>query len=137
MSSALEKSHSWGVEDVCSHIRSAPSSDAYSAPPAICSMTAHTPFHCESWCLPLLQTHSRAPLLLPAPFLEALALQPSVPPVTLSKKENSCRVPYFPTAAMDRSLVPRSFIFFCGGKCVLSVLCASIFVRVRTPSTEF
>lgn len=36
--------------------------------------------------------------------------------LTLSKKENSCSVPYFPTAAMDRSLLPRSFIFFCGEK---------------------
>lgn len=36
--------------------------------------------------------------------------------LTLSKKENSCSVPYFPTAAMDRSLVPLSFIFFCREK---------------------
>lgn len=36
--------------------------------------------------------------------------------LTLSKKENSCSVPYLPTAATDRSLVPRSFIFFCREK---------------------
>ena len=49
-----------------------------------------------------------------------------VSPLTLSKKENSCRVPYLPTVAMDRSLVPRSFIFFCRERVhAMDALCIS------------
>lgn len=55
-----------------------------------------------------------------------------VPPLTLSKKENSCRVPYLPTVAMDRSLVPRSFIFFCGERVhATDALCVSQVARVH------
>lgn len=37
-------------------------------------------------------------------------------------------MPYFPTAAMDRSLVPRSFIFFCGEK-LCAVKAPGVFVK--------
>lgn len=43
-------------------------------------------------------------------------------------------MPYLPTAAMDRSLVPRSFIFFCGEKS-RAVKAPCILVRVATLAT--
>lgn len=61
----------WVVEDMCSQIWLSPELYAYSAPLAICSMMAHTPFHCESWCQALLPDPLKSFPLPPAPFPEA------------------------------------------------------------------
>lgn len=135
MSSALEKSHSWGVEDVCSQIRSAPSSDAYSAPPAICSMMAHTPFHCESWCLPLLPD----PLKSSPPPIRSLprtSHSANLSPTShLVKEGELLQSPVLPHGSDGQVFGTTQFHFLLWRE--IHVVSAFIFVRVSTASTEF
>lgn len=116
---ALEKPPNGGVAGAYHEPGSALSSPSHLTTTLPPPMTAFT-----------LLPHPRAPYTLcsppgsPRPAAVHRA-RPAAHTLTLSKKENSCRVPYLPTAAMDRSLVPRSFIFFCGKKSWLSMPCAS------------